>query len=99
MIHTQKRCKISWSLLMSEDKAAELGIRPLARIISHANAALKPEWFTTAPSEAMPKAIAKAIDQYPELPEDFERIKDKDEKFDIIENDINSIKKYILGKI
>ena len=47
-------------LLMSEDKAAELGIRPLARIISHANAALKPEWFTIAPSEAMPKAIAKA---------------------------------------
>ena len=47
-------------LLMSEDKAAELGMRPLARIISHANAALKPEWFTTAPSEAMPKAIAKA---------------------------------------
>ena len=45
---------------MSEDKAHELGIRPLARIISHANAALKPEWFTTAPSEAMPKAIAKA---------------------------------------
>ena len=37
-----------------------MGIRPLARIISHANAALKPEWFTTDPSEAMPKDIAKA---------------------------------------
>ena len=47
-------------LLMNEKKALELDIHPLARVISHANAALKPEWFTTAPSEAMPKAIAKA---------------------------------------
>ena len=47
-------------LLMNEKKAFELNIRPLARVISHANAALKPEWFTTAPSKAMPKAIAKA---------------------------------------
>ena len=47
-------------LLMNEKKALELDIRPLARVISHANAALKPEWFTTAPSKAMPKAIAKA---------------------------------------
>ena len=55
--------------------------------------------FETAHPAKFPKAITKAIDQYPELPEEFERIKDKDEKFDIIENDINSIKKYILGKI
>ena len=47
-------------LLMNEKKALELDIHPLARVISHANAALKPEWFTTAPSEAIPKAIAKA---------------------------------------
>jgi acetyl-CoA C-acetyltransferase len=47
-------------LLMSENKATELGLKPLARILSHANAAHKPEWFTTAPSEAMPKAIEKA---------------------------------------
>ena len=54
--------------------------------------------FETAHPAKFPKAITKAIDQYPELPEEFEKIKDK-EKFDIIENDINSIKKYILGKI
>lgn len=47
-------------LLMSEEKAKELGLKPLARIVSHASAAKAPEWFTTAPSDAIPIALAKA---------------------------------------
>lgn len=47
-------------LLMSEEKAEELGIKPMARILSQASAAKKPEWFTTAPSDAMPKALKRA---------------------------------------
>ncbi|MGM0546767.1 MAG: acetyl-CoA C-acyltransferase [Bacteroidota bacterium] len=47
-------------LLMSEEKAEELGFTPLARIVSQASAAKKPEWFTTAPSDAIPKAMKKA---------------------------------------
>ena len=47
-------------VLMSEDKAKELGIKPLARIISQADAAQAPEWFTTAPAKALPKALRKA---------------------------------------
>ncbi|SMO74623.1 acetyl-CoA C-acyltransferase [Fodinibius sediminis] len=47
-------------LLMSEEKANELGLEPLARILSQASAAKQPEWFTTAPSDAMPKAMKRA---------------------------------------
>ena len=47
-------------VLMSEDKAKELGLTPLARIVSQASAAHAPEWFTTAPVKAMNKAIEKA---------------------------------------
>lgn len=47
-------------VLMSAEKAAELGIKPLARILSYADAAQAPEWFTTAPSLAIPKALEKA---------------------------------------
>lgn len=47
-------------LLMSEEKAKALGVQPLARILSQASAAKKPEWFTTAPAEAMPKALKRA---------------------------------------
>lgn len=47
-------------LLMSEEKATELGLKPLARILSHASAAKAPEWFTTAPSDAIPIALKKA---------------------------------------
>lgn len=47
-------------LLMSEDKADELGLTPLARISSQASAAKQPEWFTTAPADAMPKAMKRA---------------------------------------
>ncbi|WP_440998461.1 acetyl-CoA C-acyltransferase [Fodinibius sp. SL11] len=47
-------------LLMSEEKAEELGYTPLARIVSQASAAKQPEWFTTAPADAMPKAMKRA---------------------------------------
>ncbi|SMO68563.1 acetyl-CoA C-acyltransferase [Solitalea koreensis] len=46
-------------VLMSKEKAAELGIKPLARIISFADAQQAPEWFTTAPAKAIPRALAK----------------------------------------
>jgi len=47
-------------VLMSAEKANELGIKPLAVIRSYADAAQEPEWFTTAPAKALPKAFAKA---------------------------------------
>jgi acetyl-CoA C-acetyltransferase len=47
-------------VLMSKEKANELGIIPLARILSYADAEQAPEWFTTTPSLAVPKAIKKA---------------------------------------
>jgi acetyl-CoA C-acetyltransferase len=47
-------------LLMSDEKAKELGLKPLAIIKGYADAEQAPEWFTTAPSLALPKAITKA---------------------------------------
>lgn len=47
-------------VLMSADKAKELGIKPIARILAYADAEQAPEWFTTTPSIAVPKAVAKA---------------------------------------
>ena len=47
-------------VLMSASKAAELGLKPIARITGYADAAQEPEWFTTAPAKALPKALAKA---------------------------------------
>ncbi|MBZ0326637.1 MAG: acetyl-CoA C-acyltransferase [Altibacter sp.] len=47
-------------ILMSAEKAAELGLQPLATIKSYADAAHEPKWFTTAPSKALPKALSKA---------------------------------------
>ena len=47
-------------ILMSEDKAKALGIKPIGEILSYADAAHKPEHFTTAPSKAVSKAIEKA---------------------------------------
>lgn len=47
-------------VLMSKAKAEELGLKPLAAIKSYADAAQEPEWFTTAPAKALPKALAKA---------------------------------------
>ena len=47
-------------VLMSKEKAAHLGIKPLARILGFADAAQDPMWFTTTPSLAIPKALAAA---------------------------------------
>lgn len=47
-------------VLMSKEKAEALGIKPIAKIISYADAEQAPEWFTTSPSLAVPKAVEKA---------------------------------------
>ena len=47
-------------VLMSKEKAEELGLKPLARIISYADAQQSPEWFTTSPSKAIPIALERA---------------------------------------
>lgn len=47
-------------VLMSADRARELGIKPLARIVGYGTNAQAPEWFTTAPAEAMRRALKKA---------------------------------------
>jgi len=47
-------------VLMSAEKAEELGLTPLATVRSYADAAQEPKWFTTAPAKALPKAISKA---------------------------------------
>ena len=47
-------------LLMSGEKLKELGLKPLAKIMSYADAEHDPKWFTTAPSLALPKALSKA---------------------------------------
>ena len=47
-------------VLMSREKAELLGLKPLARIVSYADAEQAPEWFTTTPAIAAPRAVAKA---------------------------------------
>jgi len=47
-------------ILMSEEKAKQLGIPPLATVLSWADAAQEPKAFTTAPAKALPKALSKA---------------------------------------
>ncbi|MDO3628156.1 acetyl-CoA C-acyltransferase [Mucilaginibacter sp. BT774] len=47
-------------VLMSKEKADEMGVKPLARIVSFADAQQAPEWFTTAPSKAIPLALHQA---------------------------------------
>lgn len=47
-------------ILMSEEKAAQLNLKPLAYIKSYADAAQEPKWFTTSPAKALPKALDKA---------------------------------------
>ena len=47
-------------ILMSKKKIDELGIKPLAKVRGYADAQQSPEWFTTAPSKAIPKALAVA---------------------------------------
>lgn len=66
-------------LLMSKEKAGELGLKPLARILGFADAAQDPMWFTTTPSLAIPKALkaagvdAKNVDYY-EINEAFSAV-------------------------
>ena len=47
-------------VLMSKEKAEELGIKPLAKVLAYADAQQAPEWFTTAPAKAIPLALNKA---------------------------------------
>jgi acetyl-CoA C-acetyltransferase len=47
-------------VLMSKEKMDELGLSPVAKLVSYADAAQASEWFTTAPSLALPKALDKA---------------------------------------
>ena len=47
-------------VLMSEEKAIALGLSPLAYVLSYADAAQEPKWFTTSPALALPKALKKA---------------------------------------
>ena len=47
-------------ILMSKEKVDELGLKPIAKLVGYGDAAHEPEWFTTAPGKAIPKAIKKA---------------------------------------
>lgn len=47
-------------VLISKEKAHELGLKPIAKIISYADAQQAPEWFTTAPAKAIPLALQRA---------------------------------------
>lgn len=47
-------------VLMSEEKAKELGLKPLVYVKGYADAAQEPQWFTTAPAKALPKALDRA---------------------------------------
>ncbi len=47
-------------LISSEERATELGLKPVARIVSQASAAKAPEWFTTAPNDAVRLAVKRA---------------------------------------
>lgn len=47
-------------VLMSKEKADELGIKPIAKVLSYADAEQEPKWFTTAPAKAIPLAVKKA---------------------------------------
>lgn len=47
-------------VLMSADKAKELGLKPIAKVLSYGEAEQAPEWFTTSPAKALPIALKKA---------------------------------------
>lgn len=47
-------------VLISEAKMNELGLKPLAKVLSYADASQEPKWFTTTPAKAIPKALDKA---------------------------------------
>ena len=46
---------------MSIEKANQLNLKPLAKIISYADASQEPKWFTTSPTKAIQKALEKRI--------------------------------------
>lgn len=48
------------TVLMSSDKAKELGLKPIAKLVSYGTHAQEPEWFTTAPADAMRRAVKRA---------------------------------------
>lgn len=63
-------------VLMSADKAKALGLKPIAKVLGYADAEQAPEWFTTTPAKAVPRAVEKAglkmsDIQYVELNEAF----------------------------
>ncbi|GJQ20654.1 MAG: acetyl-CoA acetyltransferase [Bacteroidia bacterium] len=47
-------------VVMSEDRAKAMGLKPLARIVAYSSAAKKPEWFTTAPVDVIRKTLERA---------------------------------------
>jgi acetyl-CoA C-acetyltransferase len=47
-------------VLMSAERAKQLGVKPIARVIAHGSSAKKPEWFTTAPADSIAKVLKKA---------------------------------------
>jgi acetyl-CoA C-acetyltransferase len=47
-------------VLMSAEKAKALGLKPIAKVLSYADAEQAPEWFTTTPAKAVPRAVEKA---------------------------------------
>lgn len=82
-------------VLMSADKAKELGIKPLAKVIGYADAQQAPEWFTTAPSKAIPLALHRAnvdikdVDFF-EINEAFSVVSiANNQKLDLKENQVN----------
>ena len=52
-------------LLMSAARAKDLGLKPLAKIRSYADAEQAPEWFTTTPAKAIPRAVWKSREPCP----------------------------------
>nr|WP_199156415.1 acetyl-CoA C-acyltransferase [Pedobacter sp. ASV2] len=82
-------------VLMSADKAKELGIKPLAKVLGYADAQQAPEWFTTAPSKAIPLALHRAnvnikdVDFF-EINEAFSVVSiANNQKLDLQENQVN----------
>jgi acetyl-CoA C-acetyltransferase len=47
-------------VLMSAERAKQLGVKPIARVVAHGSSAKKPEWFTTAPADSIAKVLKKA---------------------------------------
>jgi acetyl-CoA C-acetyltransferase len=47
-------------VIASKEAVEKFGLKPIAKIVSYADAAQEPEWFTTAPSKAIPVALGKA---------------------------------------